>query len=102
MFEQALQIYRNMTEIPTMGRRSTFDVKTEGNGFRITLSSKKSSLIDKEHFNKVLGRYKNLDMQLRHQTSQYNDPKWRDAPNRIYSPAVAAVMRDLRVCFGLY
>jgi len=87
-------IGNNSSDIPTLGRRSQFKVSlVDDNKIKIINSNERINVVDEHFFNLVYNRYNLADVISMYKTSYYTDPIWKECPNRISSPYIAAVIR---------
>jgi hypothetical protein len=83
--------------IHTLGRKRYIRILKIINSIRIENSKNNTILIDLNHWNKVMNRVNELNINERLKTSRYahgsNDYNWPEAPDRIFSPYVPAILR---------
>lgn len=99
-FDEILNyISENVIEIPTLGGRSKIKINKKDNSIVIINSNKKSLIIDKLHWGKVMDRMDNLEQIERGKTSRYaygsNEYNWNECPNKIFSPYVPAIVKHM-------
>ena len=103
-FKEALKYYTDQwTELPTLGRRSKFLVRTvqrrDSNVFQFQNSKGRQSFVDESHWKAVMGRMEELPADERMKTSRYGmgefDFNWNECPNRVFSLYVPAVVRHI-------
>jgi hypothetical protein len=96
MYTKYLKKIASQNVYKTLGDRSKFKVKVNGELFQITNSRGKSYDIDEDLFNIVLKRYQELDIELKFKTNQYTDPIWAKCPNRVACAYIAAIIRQIK------
>ena len=103
-FEVARQYFTDQwTELPTLGRRSTFLVRKvqrdDSVVFQLQNSKGRQSFVDESHWKAVMGRMEELPADERMKTSRYGmgefDFNWNECPNRVFSLYVPAVVRHI-------
>ena len=103
-FEVARQYFTDQwTELPTLGRRSTFLVRKvqrdDSVVFQLQNSKGKQYFVDESHWKAVMDRMEELPADERMMTSRYAMGKhpfnWNECPNRVFTPYVPAVVRHI-------
>jgi len=79
----------------TLGGQSYFHVHYDSHIriMSIRRSTGKTGSLRDDQIRKVLERYKTAPPSARHMTSFYTDTYWRETPDRILAPYVAAVVK---------
>lgn len=87
--------YTEEKNCDTMGGRSLFTARfiPGANLLLIGRSSGKSSSVDEAVLQRIFDRYQAASEIDRHKTSFYTDPVWKDTPDRINAPYVAALIK---------
>lgn len=82
------------TQVPTMRGRSTFWYKKLKDDSLVLLIGPNQTeyIVLPGYIEIIRKRVWELDETIRYQSSQYTDPKWKECPARIYSPAVAQLI----------
>lgn len=100
-YQAALNLFQNHPpiQIQTLGRRKNITVDVLDNKIRITNSEGNSKVIDEAHWISVIDRINQIDEEYREMATRYSqgtkDINWNECPNRIFSPYVPAVIREL-------
>ena len=95
-FQKAILKFKTkVNNHPTLGRRSSFSVVSQGNILIITNSKKNKKEIDETIFEKVFNRFQNDEINIKKSTSYFTDPKWDECPSRIFSPYVASIIKEM-------
>lgn len=99
-FEEVLnQLSEKEICIPTLGSKSSFQVKKEKDFIIITNSKNNSCKIDKTHWDKVMVRIDELPLDERGMTSRYglgsHHFNWGNCPNQVFSLYLPAIIKSL-------
>jgi hypothetical protein len=99
-FEEGLnKLQGKEIEIPTLGGKSKLRIKVDDNLIQIINSKNNQLKIDKFHWDKVMGRIKELPQDERGMTSRYGVGKhsfsWKQCPNQVFSIYIPAIVKHL-------
>jgi len=78
-----------------LGERAQFQAqyKQDSNEMEITNSKGNVGHLRKMHLERIFERYFALPHAQRHKAKYYEDPEWAETPNRVFAPAVPAIIR---------
>lgn len=83
---------QNPITIPTLGGRTTIDIRyVAGEGIKI----RDYGPLAFEQAELILARFEKASPETKRQPSYYNQPRWRESPNMILAPWIAAVFYHL-------
>jgi hypothetical protein len=99
-YDVAINFLNNgIHKIPTLGNRSQIEVEVINNQLLIRNSKGNTFKISGEHWHLVMNRISSLPLNERYMTSRYGHGNfvfnWNDAPNRVFSIYIPAVVRYL-------
>lgn len=78
-----------------LGGRATFTAENRNDHLYIINSRGNEYEVSEALAKTILERYEASSPSDRCKTSNYTDPTWKGCPNRVYSPYVAAIFREI-------
>ena len=81
----------------TLGKRSTFTAENHNNRLIIINSRGNEYEVKEEMARVVLKRYDTSPIEDKYRASNYEDRAWKGCPNRVYSPYIAAIFREIEL-----
>ena len=79
----------------SLGKRSQFQVRYNQDSNEMEITNSKGNVwhFRTTHLQRIFERYFALPHAQRHRAVYYTDPEWVETPNRIFAPAVPAIIR---------
>jgi hypothetical protein len=94
IFNKIAGMLATETQFPTLGARSTFRAKAEGNSIRITTKKGTQYGVSRRVVQEVAKRYRAASRSEKRKASHFTDPQWSDCPSRVTAPYVARLITE--------